>query len=432
MQIAIVGTGYVGLVAGACFADMGNEVICVDNNEEKIERLNQGIIPIYEPGLEELVKSNVLENRLVFSSDLDSAVKQSQVCFIAVGTPQGEDGSADLQYVFDVAESIAKSMNEYKVIVDKSTVPVGTAEKVANIIKANTIYPFDVVSNPEFLKQGNAVDDFLHPDRVIIGSDSDKATQIMQDIYAPFFRTGNRVIVMDVKSAEMTKYAANSFLATKISFMNEIANLCEKVGADAEMVRVGMSTDSRIGNKFLFPGLGYGGSCFPKDVKALINTGLENGCEMSIISSADKVNNKQRNIFIEKITKRFGENLEGKTFGIWGLSFKPKTNDMREAPSITIINSLLECGAKVKAFDPKAIETAKFYFGDKITYAKTSYEALENADSMLLLTEWNEFRRPDFEKIKSLLKYPIIFDGRNQYDSKRLKEKGFEYYQIGK
>lgn len=432
MYITIIGTGYVGLVAGACFADMGNNVICIDNNLEKIEQLKNGIIPIYEPGLEELVKSNVLENRLIFSSDLDSAVKKSQVCFIAVGTPQGEDGSADLQYVFNVAESIAKSMNEYKVIVDKSTVPVGTAEKVAEIIKQNTTHPFDVVSNPEFLKQGNAVDDFLHPDRVVIGSDSDKATQIMQDIYSPFFRTGNRVIVMDVKSAEMTKYAANSFLATKISFMNEIANLCEKVGADAEMVRVGMSTDSRIGNKFLFPGLGYGGSCFPKDVKALIKTGLENNCEMSIISSADKVNKEQRNIFIEKITTRFGQNLQGKTFGIWGLAFKPKTNDMREAPAITIINALLEKGAKVKAFDPKAMETAKFYFEDKITYTKTAYEALENSDCMLLLTEWNEFRRPEFEKIKSLLKNPVIFDGRNQYDEKRLKEKGFEYYQIGK
>lgn len=432
MQITVVGTGYVGLVAGACFADMGNDVICIDNNLEKIEQLKNGIIPIYEPGLEELVKSNVLENRLIFSSDLDSAVKKSQVCFIAVGTPQGEDGSADLQYVFNVAESIAKSMNEYKVIVDKSTVPVGTAEKVANIIKQNTTHSFDVVSNPEFLKQGNAVDDFLHPDRVVIGSDSDRATQIMQDIYSPFFRTGNRVIVMDVKSAEMTKYAANSFLATKISFMNEIANLCEKVGADAEMVRVGMSTDSRIGNKFLFPGLGYGGSCFPKDVKALIKTGLENNCEMSIISSADKVNKEQRNIFIEKITTRFGQNLQGKTFGVWGLAFKPKTNDMREAPAITIINALLEKGAKVKAFDPKAMETAKFYFEDKITYTKTAYESLEDADCMLLLTEWNEFRRPDFEKIKSLLKNHVIFDGRNQYDEKRLREKGFEYYQIGK
>ena len=432
MKITVIGTGYVGLVAGACFADMGNEVICIDNNLKKIEQLQNGIIPIYEPGLEELVKSNTIEKRLIFSDDIDSAVKNSQVCFIAVGTPQGEDGSADLQYVFNVAKSIAQSMNGYKVIVDKSTVPVGTAEKVTEIIKQNTNHPFDVVSNPEFLKQGNAVDDFLHPDRVVIGSDSDRATQIMQDIYAPFFRTGNRVIVMDVKSAEMTKYASNSFLATKISFMNEIANLCEKVGADAEMVRVGMSTDSRIGNKFLFPGLGYGGSCFPKDVKALIKTGRENNCEMSIIASADRVNKSQRKSFVEKIVHRFGENLEGKTFAVWGLAFKPKTNDMREAPSITIINSLLEKGAKLKAFDPKAVDDAKFYFKDKITYAKTAYDALDNADGLLLLTEWNEFRRPDFEKIKSLMKQPIIFDGRNQYDTKRLKEKGFEYHQIGR
>ena len=432
MKITVIGTGYVGLVAGACFADMGNEVICIDNNLKKIEQLQNGIIPIYEPGLEELVKANTAEKRLTFSTDIDNAVKTSEVCFIAVGTPQGEDGSADLQYVFNVAKSIAQSMNGYKVIVDKSTVPVGTAEKVTEIIKQNTNHPFDVVSNPEFLKQGNAVDDFLHPDRVVIGSNSDRATQIMQDIYAPFFRTGNRVIVMDVKSAEMTKYASNSFLATKISFMNEIANLCEKVGADAEMVRVGMSTDSRIGNKFLFPGLGYGGSCFPKDVKALIKTGQENNCEMSIISSADNVNKAQRKSFIEKIIMRYGQDLSGKVFGIWGLAFKPKTNDMREAPSITIINALLERGAKIKAFDPKAVEEAKFYFNNKITYTNNAYEALEGADGMLLLTEWNEFRRPDFEKIKTMMKTPVIFDGRNQYDTKRLEEKGFEYHQIGR
>ena len=431
MNITVIGTGYVGLVAGACLADMGNQVICVDNNLDKLEKLKKGIIPIFEPGLEELVKSNVLEGRLDFSANIDSAVKISEVCFIAVGTPLGEDGSADLQYVFGVAESIAKAMNGYKVIVDKSTVPVGTAEKVTELIKANTNYPFDVVSNPEFLKQGNAVDDFLSPDRVIIGSNSDKATQIMQEIYAPFFRTGNRIIVMDVKSAEMTKYAANSFLATKISFMNEIANLCEKIGANAEMVRVGISTDSRIGNKFLFPGLGYGGSCFPKDVKALIKTGTEFGCDMSIIKSVYDTNKKQRKLFVDKIINKFGEDLTGKTFAVWGLAFKPKTNDMREAPAITIINDLLKRGAKILAYDPKAIEEAKFYFQDKITYAKNSYDALSNCDCMLLLTEWNEFRRPDFDKIKILLKSPVIFDGRNQYNAERLKEKGFEYYQIG-
>lgn len=431
MKITVIGTGYVGLVAGTCLADMGNEVICIDNNAEKVETLQKGFVPIYEPGLEELIKANVNEGRLFFSTDLKTAVEKSEVCFIAVGTPQGEDGSCDLQYVLNVARDIAKYMNGYKVIVDKSTVPVGTAEKVTELIKANTDYPFDVVSNPEFLKQGNAVDDFLSLDRVIIGSNSDRATKIMQDIYSPFFRTGNRIIVMDVKSAEMTKYAANSFLATKISFMNEVANLCEKVGADAEMVRIGISTDSRIGNKFLFPGLGYGGSCFPKDVKALIKTGAENNCEMNIISAADMANKNQRNLFIQKITNRFGRDLTGKTIGIWGLAFKPKTDDMREAPAITIINSLLNMGAKVRAYDPKAVESAKFYFGDRIIYTKSSYEALEDADCMLLLTEWNEFRRPDFERIKKLLKNPVIFDGRNQYDSERLIERGFEYYQVG-
>ena len=432
MKITVIGTGYVGLVAGACLADMGNEVICIDNNIEKLQQLEKGIIPIYEPGLEELVKSNVKENRLTFSSNINDAVKKSLVCFIAVGTPQDEDGSADLQYVFAVARDIAKSMNGYKVIVDKSTVPVGTADKVTEIIKQYTNHEFDVVSNPEFLKQGNAVDDFLSPDRVVIGSNSEKATKIMQEIYSPFLRTANRIVLMDVKSAEMTKYAANSFLATKVSFMNEIANLCELVGADAEMVRVGMATDTRIGNRFLFPGVGYGGSCFPKDVKALINTGKEYGCEMYLAGVVDKINKRQRQYFINKILKQFGENLTGKTFAIWGLAFKPKTNDLREAPSITVINALLERGAKIKAFDPKAIETAKLYFGNKIEYAKSSYDAVENTDALILLTEWNEFRRPDFSKLKELLKNPIIFDGRNQYDEKRLEEKGFIYFGIGK
>lgn len=432
MKIAVIGTGYVGLVAGACLADMGNDVICIDNNETKLLQLRNGIIPIYEPGLEELVKVNTMEKRLTFSSNINDAVKQSEVCFIAVGTPQGEDGSADLQYVMQVAEAIAKSINGYKVIVNKSTVPVGTAEKVTEIIKQYTNYPFDVVSNPEFLKQGNAVDDFLHPDRVIIGSNSDKATRIMQDIYASFFRTGNRVIVMDVKSAEMTKYASNSFLATKISFMNEIANLCEKVGADAEMVRVGMSTDTRIGNKFLFPGLGYGGSCFPKDVKALIKTGIDNGVDMSIIKSADAANKKQKQIFINKILSYFKNDINNKTFAIWGLAFKPKTNDMREAPAITVINELLKHGAKINVYDPKAMDYSKSIWGDRINYCQYSYEAVKNANALLLLTEWNEFRRPDFEKIKSLMAAPLIFDGRNQYNAERLKDKGFVYYQIGR
>ena len=431
MKITVIGTGYVGLVAGACLADMGNEVICIDNNQEKLQKLQQGIIPIYEPGLEEIVKSNFSEQRLTFSSDIDTAVKNSQVCFIAVGTPQGEDGSADLQYVLEVAKSIAKAMNGYKVIVDKSTVPVGTAEKVADIIRQNTSHSFDVVSNPEFLKQGHAVADFLSPDRVIIGSNSEKATKIMQDIYSPFLRTANRIILMDVKSAEMTKYASNSFLAVKISFMNEIANLCESVGADADMVRIGMSTDSRIGNQFLFPGLGYGGSCFPKDVKALIRTGADNGLDMNIIKSADEINVKQRYLFIEKIKKYFSSDLSNKTIAIWGLSFKPKTDDMREAPSITIINELLKLGAKIQAYDPKAMDVSQKIFGDKIKYASSPYEALKNTDCMLLLTEWNEFRRPDFEKMKSIMKTPVIFDGRNQYNKDRLKEKGFIYFKIG-
>ncbi len=432
MKICVIGTGYVGLVAGTCLAEMGNNVICVDKDTNKLAKLEQGIIPIYEPGLEELIKANVAEGRLSFTSDLDMAVKKSLVCFIAVGTPQGEDGSADLQYVYDVAESIGKAINGYKVIIDKSTVPVGTAEKVTEIIKAHTNEKFDVVSNPEFLKQGAAVDDFLKPDRVVIGSNSQHATEIMQELYAPFLRTGNPVIIMDVKSAEMTKYAANSFLAVKISYANEIANICEKVGADAEMVRIGMCADKRIGSQFLFPGLGYGGSCFPKDVKALLKTAKDNGCDYQLLESADKVNKLQRQVFINKITKRFGENLSGKTFAVWGLAFKPKTNDMREAPAITIINALLEKGAKIQAYDPKAFDCAKMIFGDKITYAKSSYDALTDADALLLLTEWNEFRRPDFDRMKDLLKTPIIFDGRNQYNSTRLIQRGFEYTCIGK
>lgn len=432
MKVCVIGTGYVGLVAGTCLAEMGNNVICVDNDLKKLEQLEQGIVPIYEPGLEELIKVNVAENRLSFTNDLKSAVQNSLVCFIAVGTPQGEDGSADLKYVYQVAESIGEAINGYKVIVDKSTVPVGTAEKVTQIIKSKTNEEFDVVSNPEFLKQGAAVDDFLKPDRVVIGSNSHRATEIMQDLYSPFLRTGNPVIIMDVKSAEMTKYAANSFLAVKISYANEIANICEKVGANAEMVRIGMCSDKRIGSQFLFPGLGYGGSCFPKDVKALLKTAKDNNCDYKLLQAADDVNKRQRQIFIQKILKRFGENLAGMTFAIWGLAFKPKTNDMREAPAITIINALLERGAKIQAYDPKAFDCAQFYFGDKITYSKSAYDALSGADCMLLLTEWNEFRRPDFDKIKELLKNPIIFDGRNQYNAERLKQRGFEYYCVGR
>lgn len=436
MHICVIGTGYVGLVTGTCLAEMGNNVICIDKDKKKLEKLKKGIVPIYEPGLEELIKSNVSENRLSFSDDIDNAVKQSLVCFIAVGTPLADDGSADLTAVYEVVENIAQSMNEYKVIVNKSTVPVGTAQKVTEIIKKNTKFGFDVVSNPEFLKQGAAVEDFLKPDRVIIGSNSKKATEIMQELYAPFLRTGNPVITMDVKSAEMTKYAANSFLAVKISYINEIANICEEIGADIEMVRAGICSDRRIGSQFLFPGLGYGGSCFPKDIDAMIKTAKDFGCEHRILKSTSETNKEQRQLFIKKILRKFGKDLSGKTFAVWGLSFKPKTNDMREAPSITIIEALLAHGAKVIAFDPRAMETAKEIFSNKITYAKNAYDALtlngQGADCLLLLTEWNEFRHPDFDKIKSLLKTPIIIDGRNQYDKELLKSKGFEYICIGK
>ncbi len=432
MKICVIGTGYVGLVVGTCLAEMGNNVICVDNDLRKLAKLEEGIVPIYEPGLEELMKANISEGRLSFTSDLSMAVQKSLVCFIAVGTPQSEDGSADLHYVEGVAEEIGKAINNYKVIVDKSTVPVGTADRVTEIIKKYTTHDFDVISNPEFLKQGAAVDDFLKPDRVVIGSNSQKATEIMQELYAPFLRTGNPVIIMDVKSAEMTKYAANSFLAVKISYANEIANICEAVGADAEMVRIGMCSDKRIGSQFLFPGLGYGGSCFPKDVKALLKTAVDYNCGHRLLEAADEVNKEQRVIFINKILRKYGADLSGKTFAVWGLTFKPKTNDMRMAPAITIINALLELGAKVKAYDPKGFEQAEMIWGDKIVYAANSYDAVKDADCLLLLTEWNEFRRPDFDRIKTLMKSPVVFDGRNLYDPKRMRQRGFEYRCVGK
>lgn len=435
MKICVIGTGYVGLVVGACFAEMGNFVICVDNDEEKLKKLKNGIVPIYEPGLEDLIKFNVGEKRLSFSSDLEMAVKESLICFIAVGTPQGENGSADMKYVYTVAEQIGKALNGYKVIVDKSTVPVGTAEKVEEIIKNNAKEEFknefDVVSNPEFLKQGAAVEDSLKPDRIVIGSNSERATKIMYELYSPYLRTGNPVITMDVKSAEMTKYAANSFLAVKISYINEIANICEKVGANVDMVRLGMAADRRIGSQFLFPGLGYGGSCFPKDVKALLNTAKENECEYDILKSADSVNFKQREVFIKKIEQYYNNNIKGKTFAVWGLAFKPNTNDMREAPAITIINHLLDKGAKINAYDPKAMESAKMIFGDKIIYANSSYDALKDADALILITEWNEFRRPDFNRVRDILHDKVIFDGRNIYDRDILESRGLKYIRIG-
>lgn len=432
MKVCVIGTGYVGLVAGTCFAEMGNDVICIDKDLEKLENLKRGIIPIYEPGLEDLIKTNVKEGRLKFSDNISDAVKESLICFIAVGTPQVKDGSVNMENVYQAAEEIGKSINEYKIIVNKSTVPIGTADKLREIIKRHTESPFDVVSNPEFLKQGAAVEDFLRPDRVVIGTSSEKAKKIMLDLYSPFVRNQHPIITMDEKSAEMVKYASNSFLAVKISFANEIANICESVGADANLVRLGMCADTRIGTKFLYPGIGYGGSCFPKDVRALIKTAEENNSGCEILKAADKTNQKQRERFIKKITDKYGKNLEGKTFAAWGLAFKPKTNDMREAPSITIINKLLELGAKITAYDPKACETAKKIFGDKIEYAASSYEALKDADALILLTEWNEFRNPDFSKIKSLLKTPVIFDGRNQYTSYNIQTLGFEYYEVGK
>lgn len=431
MKVCVVGTGYVGLVAGTCLAEMGNDVTCVDTNAQKIESLIQGEVPIYEPGLEELIKSNTKEERLKFSTDLKGAVAKAMICIIAVGTPQGEDGSADLQYVLEVARGIAKAMDGYRVIVTKSTVPVGTAEKIRAVVAENTEHEFSIVSNPEFLKQGAAVDDFLKPDRVVIGADSQRAFDIMRELYAPFLRTGNPIINMDIPSAEMTKYAANAFLATKISFINEISALCEKVGADVQMVRTGISSDSRIGTQFLFPGLGYGGSCFPKDVKALIKTARDFGQEMAILEAVDQRNKQQRQCFTDKVLQYFNNDVKGKTIAVWGLAFKPRTDDLREAPSIDIIGELLKRGAKVKAYDPKAMGVAKGIFGDKIEYVDGTYDALKDADALLLLTEWNEFRRPDFEKMKSLMARPVIFDGRNQYEMDRMQRRGFDYFCLG-
>lgn len=434
MQLCIIGTGYVGLITGACLSEMGNYVICVDNDEEKLKKLKNGITPLYEPGLEELILSNVSEGRLEFTNDLNYAVKKSIACFIAVGTPSGDDGSCDLSFVLSVANDIGKAMsecNEYKIIVDKSTVPVGTHKLVEEEIKKNYKGKFDVVSNPEFLKQGAAVDDFLKPDRVVIGSESEKAIDIMREIYNPFTRTGNPIIIMDIKSAEMTKYAANAFLATKISFANEMANISEKVGANADLVRIGMSSDKRIGNQFLFHGLGYGGSCFPKDVQALIKTASDFGIDSDLLKATHKVNVNQRKNFVNKILKHYNNDIKNKIFAVWGLAFKPRTNDMRESPAITIINMLLDKGAKIKAYDPKAMETAKSIFADKIIYASNSYDVLDNADALILITEWNEFKRPSFDKIKSKLKEPIIFDGRNQYDKKRMTDRGIKYISLG-
>ncbi len=436
MNIAVVGTGYVGLVAGACFAESGNDVICVDIDERKVSALKRGEIPIYEPGLQDLVTRNAEQGRLSFTTSLEDGVKNSSVIFIAVGTPPDEDGSADLSHVLSVARGVGKFMNGYKVIVNKSTVPVGTAELVKKAVQENTSQSFDVVSNPEFLKEGAALEDFLKPDRVVIGASSERAAAIMKDLYAPFVRTNKPIIMMDNVSAEMTKYAANTMLAARISLMNEIACLCEKVGANIEMVREGIGTDARIGMSFLFPGLGYGGSCFPKDVRALVKTGQSKGLKMFLSDAIEVVNDNQKMLMFEKMIGAYGGkgSLKGKTFAIWGLAFKPQTDDVREAPALTICKHLIECGAKLQAFDPEAISTFQQAFGNNpsIMYSKTNYDALDGADALVICTEWNEFRRPNFEKIKQRLKKPVVFDGRNIYNPLQMAQAGFVYHSIGR
>lgn len=439
MKIAVVGTGYVGLVSGTCFAEVGNHVTCVDINSEKIEKLKKGIIPIYEPGLEAMVTRNVASKNLAFTTNLPQAIENVEIVFIAVGTPMGDDGSADLQYVLSVAKSIGESMQKQLIVVNKSTVPVGTVDKIKSTIsealqKRNVSIKFDVVSNPEFLKEGKAIQDFMKPDRVVIGAENEYALGKMKSLYSSFFMQHERFITMDVRSAEMTKYASNAMLATKISFMNEIANICERVGADVNKVRLGVGSDSRIGYSFIYPGCGYGGSCFPKDVLALKKLSEEVGYNAELITAVDNVNNRQKYIIAQKIIKKYGNDLSDKTFAIWGLSFKPETDDMREAPAIYIIKELIKHGAKIRAYDPKAISEAKAcYLKDlpNISYFESKYEALKGADAMILLTEWKEFRSPDFDEIAKLLKEKVIFDGRNQYNSFDLPSRGFEYIQIG-
>jgi UDPglucose 6-dehydrogenase len=436
MKIVVVGTGYVGLVTGACLSDVGIDVTCVDVNTEKIENLKKGILPIYEPGLDAIVERNTKKGRLSFSTNLAESIKGAEVAFIAVGTPPGEDGSADLKYVLQVAKEIGQNMNDYGVIVTKSTVPVGTAKKVKAAIAGelaarNADIPFDVASNPEFLKEGAAIADFMKPDRIVVGIESEKARDIMDRLYKPFVLNGHPVIFMDIPSAEMTKYAANAMLATKISFMNDIANLCEIVGADVNLVRKGIGSDTRIGTKFIYPGIGYGGSCFPKDVKALVRTARENGYEMRILQSVEDVNDAQKSVLFNKLTKRFGADLSGKKFAFWGLSFKPNTDDMREAPSLVLIEKIKAAGGEVIAYDPVAMKETRHMIGDAIQYAKDEYDAVVEADALLLITEWAEFRSPNLKVLKKLLKNPVIFDGRNIYDSDELIKEGFEYYGIG-
>ena len=436
MKITVIGTGYVGLVTGACLSDVGIEVTCVDIDQKKIDGLKNGILPIYEPGLKEIVERNYAKGRLNFSTDLSEAIQGSAAAFIAVGTPPGEDGSADLKYVLAVADQIGKTMTDYLVVITKSTVPVGTAEKVrgavANALDLRDVgFGFDVASNPEFLKEGAAIDDFMKPDRIVVGVDSDDAQKIMDKLYRPFTLNGHPVIFMDIPSAEMTKYAANAMLATKISFMNDIANLCEKMGADVNWVRKGIGSDPRIGNKFIYPGIGYGGSCFPKDVKALARTGRENGHTMRILEAVEAVNDDQKSVLFNKINAYFGGELRGKTVAFWGLSFKPNTDDMREAPSIVLANLLLKAGANVRAYDPVAMEEAKHDLGDTITYCESDMDAVQGADALALITEWTEFRVPNWEKVGAAMKTKVVFDGRNLYRSSIVAEAGFDYYGIG-
>ena len=431
MKIAVIGTGYVGLVAGACFAENGNDVVCVDKDEAKLRVLRRGQIPIFEPGLAELVSRNRAVKRLTFTTQIASAVRTSSIIFIAVGTPQGEDGAADLQHVLGVAREIARAMNGYKVIVDKSTVPVGTAERVREVIRRETTHPFSVVSNPEFLKQGAAVDDFMKPDRVVIGVEDPRAAQLMVDLYASFTRTGAPVMVMDCASAELCKYAANAMLATKISFMNEVARVCELYGANIDQVRHAVGSDRRIGPAFLFPGVGYGGSCFPKDVQAMVRFSAEKGYRFEILDAVERVNRQQKSLLVQKMVGHFGS-LAGRTVAVWGLAFKPKTDDMREAPAITMIDGLLDAGAVVRAYDPEAMKIAARIFGNRITLVKRSYEALAGADALALVTEWNEFREPDFAKMRKLMRTPVVFDGRNIYNPEQMKANGFTYYSIGR
>ncbi len=437
MKIAIVGTGYVGLVTGTCFAEMGTEVCCIDVNEEKIARLKEGIIPIYEPGLEDMVHRNQQAGRLQFGTRLVDYLDDTEVLFCAVGTPPDEDGSADLQYVLDVARTVGRHMNKYLLIVTKSTVPVGTSHKIRAAIqeeldKRGVQIPFDVASNPEFLKEGAAIKDFMSPDRVVVGVESERARELMSRLYRPFLLNNFRVIFMDVPSAEMTKYAANAMLATRISFMNDIANLCEIIGADVNMVRKGIGSDNRIGNRFLYPGCGYGGSCFPKDVKALIHTGKSNHYRMRILEAVEQVNEIQKSILFHKLSDYFGGDIKGKHIAIWGLAFKPETDDMREAPSVVLIEKLLEAGCTISAYDPIATEEAQHKLGNRITYAKDIYDAADDADALMLITEWKEFRMPSWNVVKKLMKTPLVLDGRNIYDSKEVEEYGFEYHCIGK